>query len=148
MHLINLQEINTSAANQLSPEVLISILLSSQFLQYGTQSCDSSEAQWRMLFNAAAQSHTAQTKGQIVFPQFNYAICPKCGEVFTIPNTFILLPANFHCSFRAQKYNSIYSMQPMHQETVDLINNILKTKGSLWQTKQTKTETAPVFMMK
>lgn len=128
----------------LAPEVLISFLLTDEALQYLIQD-EASERHWRQLFFEACRLHCPGSKRSFLPPRFSYSICAKCGEVFTVPNSKLIFPAMFHCTYRPLAYHP--EVPPMCAETVDLINNILKTKGSLWQTKA-KTETAQVSMMK
>lgn len=129
----------------LAPEVLISFLLTDEALKYLIQD-EASECHWRQLFFEACRLHYPGSKRDFFPPRFSYSICAKCGEVFTVPNYKLIFPAMFHCKYRRLAYHP--EVPPMGAETIDLINNILKTKGSLWQTKQAKTETAQVSMMK
>jgi len=113
--------------NKLCPELFLSYLFSEELIQFFL-SCDSMEGQWRQEFNFALRKLELGKEYRKAI--FDYAICPVCGEVFRIKNSYIFLPNNFHCQGKSLKYNGVYHIAATTENVINLINNILKTKGS------------------
>lgn len=114
--------------DSLSPELFLSYLFSEELIKFSL-ACDTTEAQWRQQFNSVkAKLELGKQYHRAIF---DYAICPTCGEIFTIKNSYIFLPNNFHCQSKSLKYNGVYHIASTTENVINLINNILKTKGSL-----------------
>lgn len=126
---LNSLEFNEELAALLSPELYLSILLTDNFLSLVSTDVIYSK-RWETQFRLAALK--IQEPAQAEHRYFKYSLCPVCGTVVPLKNTFLLFTANQHCYNPETKFSPsfLWLFGRPNPNLANLLDNILKTKGS------------------